>query len=106
MENADSIEWNGDSEQRFQETVIAREVMGDYQGNKNLGQKLASEAFAKIKQLAGNLNLHPERENSGGDRVAPLASGYIVIYRKVYYQDPSNNTQKVKLVIHDIRKSY
>lgn len=103
MENTSEIEWFGDAQERLIERAKAREVWGDYEGISNLGRKLLQEVTVKISEISNNLNLYTERENE--ERVAPLESGYILVYKKIYYKDNQNQTL-VKLLLIDVRKSY
>ncbi len=103
MESTAEIEWNGDAEERFSEKAIARQEWGTDNGHSNLGRKLIQEVRDKINEISGNLNLYPVR--SDDERVAPLSSGYVLIYKKVYFKDAAGATQ-VKLLLIDVRKHY
>lgn len=103
MEVPDEIVWFGGSKIRFIERALERESFGNYNGNLNLGKRLVQEVQDKISEITYNLNLYQQRNDE--DRVAPLSlSGYVLIYRKEYFQ--MNNENKIRLVIIDIRKSF
>ncbi len=102
MEKADIIQWSGFSESRFLERALEREAWGNYNGFPNLGKRLIEEVQYKIKEISENLNLYQIRE--GDERVVPLESGFILIYRKEYYS--TEDGKKLCLLIIDVRKSY
>jgi hypothetical protein len=103
MEITIEIEWFGDTKIRLIDRANARQRWGDYEGISNLGKRLIQEVTEKISEVSKNLNLYNERNNE--ERVAPLESGYIFIYKKVYYANELKEN-KVKLLVIDIRKSY
>jgi hypothetical protein len=103
MESTTEIEWFGDAKERLIERAKAREDWGDYQGISNLGKRLIQEVTEKISEIFKNLNLYSERNDE--ERVAPLESGFVLIYKKIYYTD-SLEIRKVKLVLLDVRKNY
>lgn len=103
MESTIEIEWFGDARERLIERAKAREVWGDYEGISHLGERFLDEVLGKISEISQNLNLYAERNDE--ERVAPLESGFIVVYKKIYYTD-SLKIKKVKLLLIDVRKSY
>lgn len=103
MESTLEIEWFGDAKERLIERAKAREDWGDYQGISHLGRRLIQEVTEKISEVSQNLNLYGERNDE--ERVAPLESDFIFIYKKIYYVNKAEE-KMVKLVIIDIRKSY
>ena len=103
MESTIEIEWVGDTKIRLIDRATVRQRWGDYEGISNLGKRLIQEVTEKISEVSKNLNLYSERNNE--ERVAPLESGYVFIYKKVYYANELQES-KVKLLVIDIRKSY
>lgn len=103
MESTLEIEWFGDAKERLIERAKAREDWGDYQGISHLGRRLIQEVTEKISEVSQNLNLYGERNDE--ERVAPLESDFVFIYKKIYYVNKAEE-KMVKLVIIDIRKSY
>ena len=103
MESTTEIEWLGDARERLIERAKAREAWGDYEGISNLGKRLLQEVTEKISEISQNLNMYTERNDE--ERVAPLESGFVFVYKKSYYED-SLKVKKVKLLLIDVRKSY
>ena len=103
MESTTEIEWLGDARERLIERAKAREIWGDYEGISNLGKRLLHEVTEKISEISQNLNMYAER--NGEERVAPLESGFVLIYKKDYYVDNFNNKQ-IKLLLIDVRRNY
>ncbi len=103
MESTLEIEWFGDAKERLVERAKAREDWGDYQGISHLGRRLIQEVTEKISEVSQNLNLYGERNDE--ERVAPLESGFVFIYKKTYYTD-SPELSATKLLIVDVRRSY
>ena len=103
MESTLEIEWFGDAKERLIERAKAREDWGDYQGISHLGRKLIQEVTEKISEVSQNLNLYAERNDE--ERVALLESGFVFIYKKIYYID-NLKMKQVKLLLIDVRKSY
>lgn len=103
MESTLEIEWFGDAKERLIERAKAREDWGDYQGISHLGRKLIQEVTEKISEVSQNLNLYAERNDE--ERVAPLESGFVFIYKKIYYID-NLKMKQAKLLLIDVRKSY
>ncbi len=103
MESTEDIAWFGDSEERLLERALERELYGKYHGHQNLGLRFLQDINAKISEIAENLNLYSERNDK--ERVAPLNSGHVLIYKKEYSND-SGGTPHIQLLLIDVRKSY
>lgn len=103
MESTTEIEWLGDAKERLIERAKAREDWGDFQGISHLGRRLIQEVTEKISEISKNLNLYSERNDE--ERVAPIDSGFVLVYKKAYYTD-SMEIKKIKLLLIDVRKSY
>ncbi len=103
MESTLEIEWFGDAKERLIERARAREDWGDYQGISHLGRRLIQEVTEKISEVSQNLNLYGERNDE--ERVAPLESDFVFIYKKIYYTD-TQGLNVVKLRVIDVRRNY
>ncbi len=104
MEQADSVEWAGDSRSRFIERAIELEAWGDYEGHPNLGKRLILEVDTKIQEIKFNVNLYSVRKDE--ERVVPLTlSNHILIYKKIVHLGPSQE-RSIQLLIVDVRRFY